>query len=310
MAHGRRGAVCESCALEALRVLRRPTAPPQDPEQALLKNLHLPTLFPAARKLARVLSRPSPLIPPSRLESQSHRHHVLVAGPSGCGKTRLALALREVAPTAIVDVAQITGSGHSGVPLTTVARALLREAEGEQARAERGIIVLDNLDCWLQAPSDPTRRSLWWELLQLLEGSNIVSGGESVLKTDDVLFIGLVRTRTPPPTSELVPYLQNLGIPDALLGRTPVKIALPQPDAVALQALLTDEIHPLLKEFGVTKSARTLLAERAAALNLGAWGVHHVLRELDLLLDRETHRPKRVDRRYLERRLDAPMTAL
>ncbi|MGE0489791.1 MAG: hypothetical protein AB7S38_11340 [Vulcanimicrobiota bacterium] len=143
------------------------------------------------------------------------------------------------------------------------------------------------------------RGAVWAELLRFLDGT-MVEGGEGELPTRGILFVGVLRL----PRSQTVcssEVLLELGLPQAVLARMPLKLFLPDPTANDLVALLTDQCCPWLAELGVSQSARSFLAERAAASGFGAWGIQHELRELDLLV--AERRPKRVDRGYLERHL-------
>ena len=303
---GTRGRICEECALIAVCHFSQPPPLRQSGEvskvqERLMSTLSLPTLFQPARKLARHLASPLNL-PPGLLGHRDGRaNHVLIVGPTGSGKTRLSLALRKVAPTAIVDVAQITASGHDGVPLSATVRALLRETGGDKHEARHGIVVLDNLDCWLSQPPDLHRRNLWWELLMYLEGCNVTYSDQAVLETDNVIFVGLFRSQTSPEGKGTRELLER-GVPEYVIARMSLWIFLDNPTAEDLLAVLENANPPVFQEYQVTRSAREFLAVRAADLNFGAWGLRHVLSELDLLIGQEKREPKRIDAKFLERR--------
>lgn len=136
---GARGMVCPACAHAAARLLGLPPLLKSgNPADILGEVLDLPSLFPAARKLARALARPA-LLP----GFEGTRHHALIAGGCGSGKTSLATALRRLAPTAVVDVTSLTATGHRGTPLELLTYALLREGELSSV-ATSGVVVLDN----------------------------------------------------------------------------------------------------------------------------------------------------------------------
>lgn len=146
------------------------------------------------------------------------------------------------------------------------------------------------------------RGAVWAELLRFLDGT-MVEGGEGEIPTRGILFVGLLRLPRGQTASSSEGLLE-LGLPQAVLARMPLKLFLPEPEAADLLALLSDQACPWLAELGVSPRARAFLAERAAATGFGAWGIQHALRELDLLV--AERRPKRVDRAYLERHLGKP----
>ncbi|MCA9796791.1 MAG: hypothetical protein KC910_33505 [Candidatus Eremiobacteraeota bacterium] len=136
---GARGMVCPDCAHSAAQMLGPPTLlKPGNPADVLCAALDLPSLFAPARKLGRALARPA-LLP----GFERARHHVLIAGGCGSGKTSLATALRQLTPTAVVDVTSLTATGHRGSPLELLTYALLREGERSTV-ATSGVVVLDN----------------------------------------------------------------------------------------------------------------------------------------------------------------------
>ena len=301
--------ICQDCAQTAIRHFSQP--PPyrqsgavSEVSKALSGFLGLPTLFGPARKLIHHLA--SPLNLPLGLLGQRNgmANHVLIVGPTGSGKTRLALALRKVAPTAIIDVAQMTPAGHDGISLTATVRALLRETDGDREKARYGIVILDNLDSWLFHHPNPHRQNLWWELLMYLEGCNITLTGKAVLETDNMIFVGLLRSQTTPKNGKQIQTLLEQGLPEQVVARMPLKLFLESPGPTDILALLEKSNSPIFREYKVTQSARQYLANRAFNLGLGAWGLGHVLSELDLLIGLEARDPKRIDAKFLERRLE------
>ncbi len=306
---GTEARICEDCAQVAIRHFSQPlpyrrSGAVHAVAEAMEAFLTLPTLFTPARKLARHLA--SPLNLPLGLLGQRSgiANHVLIVGPTGSGKTRLALALRKVAPTAIIDVAQMTPAGYEGIPLTAAIRALLRECGGAREKARYGIVVLDNLDSWLFEHPNPHRQNLWWELLMYLDGCNITLTGDHVLETDNIIFVGLLRSQTMPKNGNQTQTLLERGLPEQVVARMPLKLFLESPGPNDILALLERSNAPVLSEYKVTSSARQFLAERAFNLGLGAWGLGHVLSELDLLIGQEARDPKRIDAKFLERRLE------
>lgn len=76
------------------------------------------------------------------------RQHVLLFGPTGCGKTLLVrvLARHLGVPVAFTAATTLVETGYSGEHVDSVFAALLAAAGGDPARAERGIVFLDEFD--------------------------------------------------------------------------------------------------------------------------------------------------------------------
>lgn len=74
--------------------------------------------------------------------------NVLLMGPSGCGKTFLAKKLAEYldVPFAICDATGITEAGYVGDDVESVLIRLLATADGDIARAQQGIVYIDEID--------------------------------------------------------------------------------------------------------------------------------------------------------------------
>jgi ATP-dependent Clp protease ATP-binding subunit ClpX len=74
--------------------------------------------------------------------------NVLLLGPTGCGKTFLAKKISEYLdlPFAICDATGITEAGYVGDDVESVLVRLINAADGDVARAERGIVYIDEID--------------------------------------------------------------------------------------------------------------------------------------------------------------------
>ena len=79
---------------------------------------------------------------------QLEKTNVLLLGPTGCGKTFLAKKISEYLdlPFAICDATGITEAGYVGDDVESVLIRLINAADGDVAKAERGIVYIDEID--------------------------------------------------------------------------------------------------------------------------------------------------------------------
>lgn len=145
------------------------------------------------------------------------KSNVLVIGPSGSGKTLLAQTLARVldVPIAISDCTQLTQAGYIGEDVEVCIERLLVNADYDVAKAERGIIVLDEIDklaksSTTQGTKDVSGEGVQQSLLKIIEGHNVeitvkkpVKGGKDssnnqtmakkeetfVINTSNILFM-------------------------------------------------------------------------------------------------------------------------
>lgn len=90
-----------------------------------------------------------------RIGSQSVMHdvelqksNILLVGPTGTGKTLLAQTLAKIlnVPFTIADATTLTEAGYVGEDVENVILSLLQAADFDKAKAERGIIYIDEID--------------------------------------------------------------------------------------------------------------------------------------------------------------------
>ncbi len=137
------------------------------------------------------------------------KSNIILVGDTGTGKTLMARTIAKLldVPFCIADATVFTEAGYVGEDVESILTRLLQAADYDVARAERGIVFIDEIDKVARKgadnPSitrDVSGEGVQQSLLKLLEGSLVnvpPQGGRkhpeqkfTVVNTKNILFIG------------------------------------------------------------------------------------------------------------------------
>ena len=122
------------------------------------------------------------------------KSNILLIGPTGTGKTLMCETLSRAleVPFVTAEATSLAQSRYVNEEIEAILQRLVDRADGDVAKAQTGIVFIDEIDK-LKAPDGQPRsisgESVQHALLKIMEGSIVKLGGGRYIDTTDILFI-------------------------------------------------------------------------------------------------------------------------
>ena len=126
--------------------------------------------------------------------SELAKSNVLLIGPSGTGKTLLCETLSHIlnVPFVTADATSLAQTRYVNDEIEAILQRLLDKADGDIARAQHGIVFIDEIDKLKGNRGEPravSGESVQHALLKIMEGAQVKLGTAQYLDTTNILFI-------------------------------------------------------------------------------------------------------------------------
>ena len=270
------------------------------------------------------------------------KSNILLVGPTGTGKTLLAKSIARLldVPFTIVDATVLTEAGYVGEDIESLLTRLLQACDYDVAKAEKGIIFIDEIDKIARKSDNPSiTRDVSGEgvqqgLLKLLEGTVALvppNGGRKhpeqkliAVDTRNILFgYGKDEVSRKRHRENLMRYVQpmdlkSFGLIPEIVGRLPILTSLEPLDRDALRRILTEPKNAIVRQYKklfhidgteleFTPDALDRIVDTALEYKLGARGLRSIVETVmvDAMFEIPTEKPEKftVDAAYVEKQL-------
>ena len=224
------------------------------------------------------------------------KSNILMVGPSGSGKTHLVQSIARMldVPFYIADATTVTEAGFVGNDVESMLHALIANANGDVKKAERGIILCDEVDkiakkgTGASLTKDPSGEGVQQALLKLIEGTDVevqIAGGRRVsgnatqkINTSNILFVfagafvgldsiiaqrsegergigfGATVEKTNTKTAVTTEDLIAFGMIPEFVGRIPIVVELDEMKPEHLVRVLTEPKNSIIRQFSALMS--------------------------------------------------------